>query len=212
MENRDKPGVPVMNPLNGNSNKSKERKTLAPVVSGNSIRKKKTIGKRLTEAFVADDISNVKSYIIRDVIIPAIKETMFDTLVGSLEMTLFGRSVIKHYRGTQNTQTNTSRINYNGVSTQSIRQNTSSVVNTQKIPIDDVIVPTFEEAQKVIAEMKSAIMEYGNVRVSDFYSACRAPYDFTDEKWGWENLGNAEAVYLRGGRGGFINIPRPIEL
>ena len=52
---------------------SSERRKVEKVVSGNVRTRKKGEINRFKDVFIAEDISNVKSYIVMDVLIPAAK-------------------------------------------------------------------------------------------------------------------------------------------
>ena len=46
--------------------------------------------RKLTDIFISEDVSNVKNYILLDVIVPAVKKAIYDLVVGTLDMSLYG--------------------------------------------------------------------------------------------------------------------------
>ena len=67
-----------------NSNRFKEEqknkdKKIEKVVTGNVITKKKSKARKFTEELVSEDAKNVKSYVLGEVLIPAIKKLISDT-------------------------------------------------------------------------------------------------------------------------------------
>ena len=71
-----------------NSDKSREKqinkpvpeKKIEKVVQGEVRSKKKSGLQKITDAFVPDDVANVKSYIIEDIVVPAAKEILLDSV------------------------------------------------------------------------------------------------------------------------------------
>ena len=56
-----------------------EKKVVKQVATG--VRKKKGFGKKLAESFIQNDVQNVKSYIVDDVVIPGIKKAIMDAIL-----------------------------------------------------------------------------------------------------------------------------------
>ena len=80
-----------------NTHKSKEEtkkqeKKVEKVTSGKVVKQKKTLGKKFAETFLGDNIESVSSYIIYDIIIPAAKNMISDTVSNGIEMLLFGQT------------------------------------------------------------------------------------------------------------------------
>ena len=69
-----------------NSNRFKEEqknkdKKIEKVVTGNVITKKKSKARKFTEELVSEDAKNVKSYVLGEVLIPAIKKLISDEVL-----------------------------------------------------------------------------------------------------------------------------------
>lgn len=81
-----------------NSNRAKNDKPAAPekkveaVVSGGAKTRKKSEAKKLADTFISEDASNVKNYILGDVLIPAIKKAVCDIVTNGIEMILYGET------------------------------------------------------------------------------------------------------------------------
>ena len=67
---------------------AEERKKLEKVVSGEVKTKKKSGLRKLASELVSDNASNIKQYIVKDIIIPGIKKGISDVV----DMLLFGGS------------------------------------------------------------------------------------------------------------------------
>src|SRR5580765_5608257 len=67
-----------------------EDKNIERVTSTEAIRKKKSIGRRAKEIFIAGDVKSSIQYGIIDVFIPEIRDTILDALFGGLERLFLG--------------------------------------------------------------------------------------------------------------------------
>ena len=67
----------------------KEEKRAEKVVHG-KVKKKENGMRKLTDIFISEDVTNVKDYIIFDVVVPALKKAVYDLIVGTLDMSLYG--------------------------------------------------------------------------------------------------------------------------
>ena len=70
-----------------NSHKSKEKrseqvpeKKVEKIVSGSVKAKKKSGLQKITNVFVPEDVDNVKSYILEDIVVPAVKDIILDAV------------------------------------------------------------------------------------------------------------------------------------
>ena len=82
-----------------NSHKSKEeQKDLVPekrvekVISGTVKPKKKSEMQKFADVFISEDVNNVKSYIVMDVLVPAIKKAISDIVTNGIDMILYGEA------------------------------------------------------------------------------------------------------------------------
>ena len=67
-----------------------EKKEIKKVVKAPVKVKKKGVLSTAVDQFVQEDLTNIKTYIVTDVIIPTIKNTIWDTFTNSLDMILYG--------------------------------------------------------------------------------------------------------------------------
>lgn len=177
-----------------NSNKSKEvqktpseeRKKLEKVVSGTVKTKKKSGVSKFFSDVVSDSASNIKTYIVKDVLIPAVKKGISDTI----DMILYG--------GTRKRTTNASRVSYRSYYDEP-RTRDDGPSRTASYHYDDIIIDNRGEAEAVLSQLDDAIDTYGMVSVADLYDLVGVSGDYTDNKYGWTNLRNAEVIRTRDG-------------
>lgn len=200
------------NDFPSNSHKKKlekqpEKKVVKKVVKGGVKKRKKPLSKKLTETFIGEDIDNVSSYIINDVLIPAAKSTIFDMVQGGFEMLLFGerRGYSSRSRGN-----NKSYVSYNNYSNKRDDRRDISYRDRARHNFDDIILETRAEAQDVLGGLSDLIQDYDSASVADLYDLLGVTGNFTDNKYGWTDLRNASIRPVRGGY--LVDLPRPILL
>ena len=199
-----------------NSHKSKkeeeirERKKLEKVVVTPVKQRKKSELKKLTDIFIAEDISNVKSYIIRDVIVPAIKDAIEDVV----HMILRGDS------GKSRKEYNGSKVSYRKYYDKERdreRGRYSDVPSYLRSDFDceEYILGSRGEAEAVLSQMDDLIDVYGVVSVADFCDLLGVGCSYTANKYGWTNIRNAQIVRTRnedGDYGYMIKFPKVMPL
>ena len=174
------------------------------VVHG-KVKTKTNNARKLTDIFISEDAANVKNYIIMDVIVPSIKKAVYDLIVGTLDMSLYGG----RGGGKRPTADKISYRDYNNVSRRDERSY-GSTRTASGYTYDDIVVETRGEAESVLARMDEIMDEYEQVRVADLYDLVGISGDYTDNKYGWTNIHNARVVRTRDGYK--IEMPRATAL
>ncbi len=182
-------------------------KDVKKVVAGPVVTRKKSFGKRVAEMFVGDDVANVKTYVLYDVLIPAMKATFSDMVSQGIEMLLFGET----RRGGRTTrERGRSVIDYGKSYRTDSRPSTYSLGNRQAHQFDDIILTSRGEAEVVLSHLLDLIDDYGLASITDFYSLVGIQGTYMDNKWGWKNLSGSEVSRVRDGW--IINLPKAIPL
>lgn len=181
------------------------RKEIRQVTTGKVYEKKPGIGKKMADTFLGDDVENVKSYLIMDVVVPAIKDTIVDMVCSGVEMIFgVGRRGGRSFRS----YTNYSNISYKE---RDRERRDRRRERTRDYDEREIVVETRQEAEDVIFQLAELCEQYGMARVADLYELVGKTGDFQSQKWGWESVAQARAVRVRGG-GYLIDLPRPIYL
>ena len=186
-------------------NTSASERRVEKVVHG-KVKTKTNNARKLTDIFISEDAANVKNYIIMDVIVPSIKKAVYDLIVGTLDMSLYGG------RGGSGKRPTADKISYRDYSSASRRDERSygSTRTASGYAYDDIVVETRGEAEAVLSRMDEIMEEYEQVRVADLYDLVGISGDYTDNKYGWTNIRNARVVRTRDGYK--IEMPRAIAL
>lgn len=197
-----------------NSNKSKElekknqnERKIEKVVTGKVITKKKGLFQKVTDEFISEDVTNIKSYILGDVLIPAIKKAISDIVTNGIEMMLYGSTGRRNNNSYGGTVSYRNYASYN-TGTSVTRRNDN--YNFNSYSYDDIILNTRGEAEEVLARMDELINTYGLVTVADLYDLVGISGNYTDNKYGWQNIRNASVQRVRDGY--MIKMPRAIPI
>lgn len=165
--------------------------------------KKKPLGKRIMSTLCDDDTSSVGKYILWDVLIPALKNTLSDVVTGGIEMLLYGDGASSDRRTKR--KNGRSYISYSDYY-EDDRRNRRSKGRKARHEFDDVIFDSRRDAENVLSRMIDLIEDYDEVAVSDFYEMVGMDSTYTDRSWGWTNL---KGSYVERGRDGYyIKLPR----
>ena len=186
-----------------------EKKVIMKVVTGKVISREKTLGKKFAETFCGEDVGNIGMYILRDVLVPAVKNVLWDIVTGGLEMSLFGE--LKGSRSRNTLGSNGSRTNYGGIS--SNRNDTRRAplnINRQNKSLNDIVIATRGEAEEVLSTLSDLVIDYGQATIADLYGMVGIDTSFTDNNFGWTDLRSARVSRARDGY--LLDLPKAVAL
>ena len=192
-----------------NSHKSKEltpvpEKKVEKIVKGTVKSKKKNGIDRLKDNFISEDAANIKTYVVMDVLIPAVKKAICDIVKNGVDMILYGESGRSSRRPSE----------YVSYDRRYLDRGDSRFYNADRARIgysyNDIILETRGEADDVLASMDELIELYGMLRVACRYDLVGMTGNYTDNKYGWTNIRNAEPVHVRDGY--MLRLPKVTSL
>lgn len=195
----------TLNPNKGKAAPQKETTNEAveteskKIVTGTVTAKKKSGLTKFADVFIAQDLEKVKSYIIMDVIIPTVKETILESIRMILGVEGRGSGAKKPSPA----RTSYGRY-YEREREQGIPYNRARSTNYD---IDDYEVDDRGEAEYVLDELRADVAEYGQVSVAAYYELIGVTGTHADRNYGWYDLRTARIVPS----GGMfvIRLPRP---
>lgn len=177
-----------------------ERKKVEKVTVGQAKIKKKSGIKQFFGKFVSEESQDIKTYLVRDIVIPTIKKTISDTV----DMILYGGS-------SKNRSSISSRISYRSFYDEPrSRDIRDSRAASPVYSYDDIIIDSRGEAEAVLSQMNDLIDTYQTVSVADLYDLVGLTGNYTDNKYGWTNLRTAEVVRVRDGF--MLKLPRALPI
>lgn len=194
-----------------NDYNKKGEKIVEPVTKNKVVRHKPSVGKKIFESFIKDDLSTMKEHLIWDVWVPTVREYVRDSLVSSVDA-IFGRGggtgMSLPYKSTLNSSY--SHTPYDKASRRTSIYKQERARTHAMYGFDDIVMHTAKEANEVVEQLNDIIETYGVASVQDYYISCGETSEPTDCDWGWSNK---IPISVRRVRTGYIAVlPRPIKL
>lgn len=192
--------------------KVEEPKKVERVTTNEVVRRKKSLGKRVSETFVG-----ALGFVSLDVLIPAAKDAVADAVSQGIEQMLFGEVRSRSRSGGRGRSSN-GYVSYNRYAPSSAlvrredpRERPSMSRRARSThDFDEIILATRVEAEEVIDRLFDLVSRYESAAVSDLYEMVGISGNFTDEKWGWHDIRGAGVTRVRNGY--LLDLPRPEPL
>jgi hypothetical protein len=200
-KSRDLPGIPK---------ESVSEKRVEKVVSGLAKPKKKTEVRKFADVFLSEDIGSVKSYILLDVLVPAIKKLFSDIITNGVDMILYGGTG----RSGRNSS-NASKISYQKYyDRDESRKPYNQPQNHRRnnFDYDEIIFETRGDAESVLQALEEVISQYGSASIADLYDlANMSTNNYTATKYGWNEIpSTCKPIRIRDGY--ILKLPRAVPL
>ena len=198
-----------------NSHKSKTtpstpaptEKRVKKVVKAPVIIKQKSEARKFLDNFISEDVANVKDYLVRDIVIPTIKDTIWAAITNSVEMVLFGGTGRARRSGGTTSRRTSDYVSYSSYSSDSRSgrsyrdRREEEEISRNRFDPEDIVFKYESDAVAVLDQMADVIETYGKVTVNDLYDMVdRTPPAYTATRYGWTYLdGNCKPVRVRDG-------------
>ena len=174
---------------------SNEEKRAEKVVQGKVKVKKKGEVRKFADVFVAEDAHNVKDYLLMEVAIPAIKNTIIDLITNGVTMLFNGDT------GTKTRRRSGDYISYSDYYNRDRHRDRRDVSTRFRFDLDDLVFGSRRDAEATLEQMDDMIDRYGWATVLDLYESAdlggSAPW--TANKYGWTSLRSADVIKVRDG-------------
>lgn len=199
----------------GNSDKSRETVSvtkdnkLTPVVTGTTTAQKQTGLGKFARSIIVEDVRSVGSFILTDVLLPAIKKAISDITVNGIDMLLYGKT------GVTKSASNGPKISYSSyyASPKWAQSEPKSQfqIHNSAYDFDTIIFNNRGDAEAVLESMADLLDVRQVVLVGDLYDlAGIETTNYMVNKYGWTTLRGAEVVRKRDGY--VINLPKIQEI
>lgn len=178
-------------------NTKKGEKVITPVTAAPAKKREKGFGQKLKSLFF-DDSRSVSEYLLTDIVVPAVKDLISDAVTGAVQMILFGDTSARHSNRSQDrNSTYTSYSSY--YSNNNHQPKRESRPSPRLDSADSVILSSRGEAEEVLSRMGDIVDRYDFVSVADLYEMVRIPSQYTDNKYGWNDMRSARVRRVRDG-------------
>lgn len=186
-----------------------EEKRAEKVVQGKVKVKKKNEVRKFADVFVAEDTRNVKDYLLMEVAIPAIKNTIIDLITNGINMLLNGDTG----RSSSSRKRSGDYVSYRDYSSRDRdRRDSRDSGHRGRFDLDDLVFGNRRDAEATLEQMDEMIERYGVATVLDLYESAdlggSAPW--TANKYGWTSLRSADVIKVRDGY--VIKLPKAMPI
>lgn len=208
----------------GNSKKSREqkqpdKKEVKRVTKGEVLIPKKSVFQKFKESFLQDNLQNVTTYVLWDVMVPAFKNMIWDALSSGSSRMMYGDGMRGRINpGRPVSHTTYSRPINRGPGFSGVQDNLDRRGLPQRaLPgrvgrgfNTEFIVSTREEAEAAMEQLTDLFDQYRVISVGDVYATMGEASTPVDEKWGWEDLSGVQIRQVR--EGILLYFPQPVPL
>ena len=163
------------------------KKKLVPIVSRDDLAKK-SLAKRILGLVLTDDIDDLKQYVIREIVMPNLKETILD--IGETAMLGTSRDRDRDY---QPYRDDYGRIRYDKIYGKKKKKKKyreredydDDYDEDERTEYRDIVLKKRQDAERIVAELRGQIDSCGQVSVAEFMDLLDLPNNFVDHSWGW---------------------------
>ena len=185
------------------------KKKIEPVVKGTQV--KRPASRRFFDTLFAESPKALGAKVARDVVVPRIKAGFEEAFNSFLSGMLWGDSSNRPLTGIANrTVLSGGRTNYSAVNNRGMngRQQAQQALTMQSSGnYQDLVVPTQQGAEILLANMYDLLNQYRVVAVADLYELAEITPSISDNSYGWSTLDGARISKVRDGY--LLELPRP---
>lgn len=185
-----------------------------PAASGGGQIIKKPLSEKFAETFFGGTVKDTKAYVVHDIVVPAIKNLVYESFTGALDRLLNGNSGGGYYGRRYSQPWNSgsgvtiftpgaSYTNYGASKTKASSIGVSPSSRNPAIIAFDRRV----DADEVLARLRNELHTYSSVSVETYYDIASEYVQgadklstFTDNYYGWTDLSTARTKPYQGGR------------
>lgn len=183
---------------NKNQQTTPEEKHIEKIITGKVVSKPKSGFKKFIGKFVESDARSIGEHVQDEIIVPMIKDTIVNAVQRSIEIFMYGGSAAPK-KNSRFGRSLISKVSYEDYYDNRVRQNKVRSRVAQGYDYDDIILESRGDAQLVLDQLDDLIERYGFVSVADLCSAVGMPFNFTAQKFGWNNIRSARIQNVHGG-------------
>lgn len=167
---------------------AKEKEKIEKVVKGSVKTKKKSGVSKFADVFIAEDAMDVKSYVVMDVLVPAVKKLISDIVTDGIDIILYGGSRrSSKSRGSE-------KILYGSYYEKKDDRRYRDFSRNTGFRHGTIVIDNRREAEEVLMHLDDLIDKYGVATVGDLHDLLGITGEYTDEKYGWTSIKNAKIV------------------
>lgn len=181
--------------------------------------RKKSLGSKIAETFITGDMDDVKRYVVQEIIVPRVKQTIEEIITNGVHILFNGRAS----SGSSGHRKNSMYVSYdNGgyVDYSNAGKRAGQNVSTYTGSFGNFIYPfkTRQEADEIISMLGDVLEAYKKISIKDYYDILMNRYknlkvqiSITDPNYGWKSM-DGISVKQTYDRQYYIQFPRTVPL
>lgn len=174
------------------------------VISGSVQAKKKTGLASIARTFIAEDLSDVGTYLWNERIVPTIKRTIVNMGTDAINMLFLGKNAPSSSNNTSGAPKVSYRSYYDDPKKNEITQ------ATNRFDYGEIQFKSRGDAEAVRVEMSHILHRWGYVRVSDMFDLAGLVPPVASFKYGWTDI--SRAMVRNSGDMYIIELPRAMPI
>lgn len=173
---------------------SEKEKVSRKVVTGN-VKVKQNSGHKLGKLIRPEDVKRVKDYLLKDVFEPMVKKMLYEGIIGSAEIAIFGENRGRGRGGSDGRPRYRDR--YDERNDRHSRDREYSSRDRERFDPGSLEFEYRGDAERVLDRMHEQLREFHYVTVGDMYDFADKTAPYTADKYGWTNLDKAKIGRFR---------------
>lgn len=180
-----------------------------------TVKKRGLFERLLKGMFGPDRVKRVTEYVGREVIAPAVRDIVRNSLHTTVDMMLYrdghmprSSSWSNGNSRRANYNTNNNRTNYNNAYQNAQRR--SSYNAPVEYDFDIYYISDMNDANEILRLMREELARDGQVPLSYYYYLINKPTTYVDQTVGWVDLHSVRVVSTRAGY--YVDLPYPVDL
>lgn len=182
----------------GNVDEAKE--TVKPRQVAQGKVRKQSILRKFGKYIIEDTIEEAREHTIKEILIPGIRNLIFDTFNEMVARMLFGDDSPRPSSNRGGTRKG-GRTSYDKYYDDKNRRGSGRTGSYRDAPYDpdDIILPSRAAANDALDELDYVIHKYGQASIATFYDIVGVTGEWTDNKYGWTSIRGAQIKPVRDG-------------
>lgn len=174
-----------------------KKEELTQITTSKGVVRKQAWYKRFGRSLIADDVTNIREWIMVEVVVPSIRNLLADSIKGSTDRVLYGQARGRGrgfgYQGgyVGGVERPGLRTRYDKMADGEPRKMLSREARARH-DFDGVVLDSHAEAAAVIDALIHRVEMFGAATISDLYDLVGVSGSYADRNYGWTDLRTAD--------------------
>lgn len=204
--------------------KPEESKKLTPIAQIDESKLRKSTGRQFLDSFITHDFSIVRDYLFNDILIPAVKDTIVDTICSAVNMIFKGSpgkggsSSRRWNMGGRTDYGNIYRTTDTGYYRKEEKSYDNPIARRSSMDYLDIPFPDRPTAETILEDMREVLEHYPCISITEYYEIIRQRTNlklddgrnWTLSDYGWTDLSDVIVTWSHGAW--IIALPKAVPI